>query len=71
VLGYAFLFYGLFDDSLLAQAHWIAALGAGAVVTSAVAWRRGSRAWKTTLGIGSAWLPLVAGIVLTIVALAT
>ena len=24
VLGYAFLFYGLFDDSLLAQAHWIA-----------------------------------------------
>jgi hypothetical protein len=71
VLGYAFLFYGLVDESLLAQAPWVAALGAGGVVASALGWRKGSRGWKTTLGVGSAWLPLAAGIVLSIVSVSS
>ena len=71
VLAYAFLLYGLVDESLLAQAHWVAALGAVGALASALGWRRGSRGWKTTLGVGSAWLPLVAGLVLVIVSAAT
>lgn len=67
--GYAATFVALVLSGGLAWGLGLAVSGALSGLLSAVCWRKRGRSWAAAAGLGSFWLPLVGGTVLTLVLL--
>jgi hypothetical protein len=67
--GYVATFALLALGAAVAAAPILAMLGAIGAVASGAAWHAGRRTWLGAAGLGSAWLPLSAGVILSLVSL--
>lgn len=67
--GYVATFVALLLSGGVAWGLGLAASGALSVLLSATCWRKCGPSWAAALGLGSFWLPLVGGTVLTLVLL--
>jgi hypothetical protein len=65
--GYVLVFVALALDAAVEWAPALAVAGAIAAAASAFAWRRGARTWLAAVGLGSFWLPLAVGLILSLV----
>jgi hypothetical protein len=65
--GYVAMFVALALGATLELSPVLAGLGAIGAAASGRVWRSGRRTWLAAAGLGSAWLPLVAGAILSLV----